>query len=166
MRNRVVHRMAKALRRTGAAVLRFNFRGVNLSEGAYDRGVGEVEDARAALAWLRARYPELPYTLAGFSFGARVVLRLGCSLTDPKRIIAAGLPTSWREPDSLEGCQAPKVFIQSTSDAHGPRHEMEAYFVRLTPPKTLVWIEAHDHFFTGALDEFEETLYKLAGREE
>ena len=38
--------------------------------------------------WLRARYPGLPYTLAGFSFGSRTILRLGCELMDAERLIA------------------------------------------------------------------------------
>ena len=45
---------------TGCVVLRFNFRGVNLSEGEYGRGIGETEDARTALEELRRRYPDLP----------------------------------------------------------------------------------------------------------
>src|SRR5271156_4928939 len=53
MHNKVVYRIARGLRSTGAVVLRFNYRGVNLSEGQYDKGVGETEDARAALAVLR-----------------------------------------------------------------------------------------------------------------
>ena len=76
MHNKVVYRIARGLRRAGAAVLRFNYRGVNLSEGAYGHGEGEVEDARAALAYLRSRYPDLPVTLAGFSFGSRIALRM------------------------------------------------------------------------------------------
>ena len=80
MHNKVVYRTARGLRRSGSVVLRFNFRGVNLSEGVHDQGHGEVEDARAALRVLRERYPDLPYALAGFSFGSRVALRLGCSL--------------------------------------------------------------------------------------
>src|ERR1700674_3371053 len=55
MHNKVVYRIARGVRRAGAVVLRFNYRGVNLSEGQYDRGVGEVEDARAALQFLRSR---------------------------------------------------------------------------------------------------------------
>src|SRR5450755_1355217 len=78
MHNKVVYRVARGLRRTGHVVLRFNYRGVNLSEGTYDHGEGELDDARTALEYLRGRYPELPYTLAGFSFGSRIALRLGC----------------------------------------------------------------------------------------
>ena len=78
MHNKVVYRMARGLRRAGAVVLRFNFRGVGGSEGEHAHLTGEIEDARAALAWLRARYPALPFSLAGFSFGSRVITRLGC----------------------------------------------------------------------------------------
>ena len=66
MHNKVVYRTARGLRRSGSVVLRFNFRGVNLSEGLHDEGNGEMEDARAALNLLRGRYPDLPYSLAGF----------------------------------------------------------------------------------------------------
>src|SRR5580704_6497531 len=79
MHNKVVYRIARGMRRAGAVVLRFNFRGVGRSESVHDQGVGEVEDARAALGFLRHRYPDLPYSLAGFSFGSRVILQLGCS---------------------------------------------------------------------------------------
>src|SRR5690349_16467125 len=94
MHNKVVYRIARGLRRSGCVVLRFNYRGVNLSQGVYDRGSGELEDARAALEWLLLRYPDLPYSLAGFSFGARIVLTLGCQRPDVRQVIAAGLPTS------------------------------------------------------------------------
>src|SRR5436305_588828 len=56
MHNKVVYRMARALRRSGSVVLRFNFRGVGKSEGAHDQGAGELDDAYLCLEWLRARY--------------------------------------------------------------------------------------------------------------
>src|ERR1700733_9637645 len=92
MHNKVVYRIARGLRRAGAVVLRFNYRGVNLSEGQYDHGIGEVEDARAALALLRSRYPSLPFSLAGFSFGSRIILKLGCEMPGVSRLIAVGFP--------------------------------------------------------------------------
>src|SRR5271165_5800534 len=61
MHNKVVYRIARGLRRTGAVVLRFNYRGVNLSDGVYDDGIGETEDARACMHVLRERYPDLPF---------------------------------------------------------------------------------------------------------
>ena len=160
MHNKVVHRIARGLRSAGAAVLRFNFRGVGRSEGSHAHGAGEIEDARAALAWLGSRYPDLPVTLAGFSFGSRVVTRLGCEI-NPRRIIAVGFPTKNTETGYLESCVVPKVFIQSTHDEHCPREEMERLFLRFAEPKELIWIEAGDHFFSDALDMLETTVAGL-----
>lgn len=151
MHNKVVYRMARGLRRSGAAVLRFNYRGVNLSEGRYDHGIGELEDARAALAWLRRRYPGLPATAAGFSFGSRIALKL-----EAGRLIAAGLPSSYHgDLRELERLAAPKLFLQSTHDPYGPPEELERFFATVAEPKRLQFIEARDHFFAGALDELE-----------
>src|SRR6185436_15384132 len=155
MHNKVVYRIARGLRSTGAVVLRFNYRGVNLSEGEYAHGEGELEDARAALAYLRGRYPGLPFTLAGFSFGSRIVLRLGCEGIGARRVIAVGFPTTYKDRTFLEGCAVPRVFIQSTRDQYGSVSELEPLVASLSGPKKLILVEAADHFFAGALDELE-----------
>src|ERR1700722_13314560 len=147
MHNKVVYRIARGLRRAGAVVLRFNYRGVNRSEGVYDHGEGELADARAALDYLRGRYPGLPYTLAGFSFGSRIILSLGCALPDAARLIALGFPAKRDPVDFLVRCTAPKIFIQSTHDEYGPPAEMEAFYAQVSQPKQLIWVEADDHFF-------------------
>ena len=164
MHNKVVYRIARGLRRAGIVVLRFNYRGVNLSEGGYDGGNGETEDARAALAFLRGRYPDLPYSLAGFSFGSRIILRLGCGLGDPTRLLATGFPAAWKESLALGRCSIPRVFIQSTHDEFGPQMAMQSYFDSLDHPKKLIWIEAEDHFFAGALEKLEEAVVGLGER--
>ena len=146
MHNRVVYRMARGLRQAGAVVLRFNFRGVE----------GAVEDAATALGWLRGGYSDVPFALAGFSFGARVAMELGCRSEGAEWLMAAGFPTRWGVPAYLEGCGDPKIFLQSTNDEYGPRGEFEQLFARTAEPKELHWIEASDHFFAGGLDELEE----------
>jgi hypothetical protein len=162
MHNKVVYRLARAMRRTGAVVLRFNFRGVGRSEGVHDQGAGELEDARTALAFLRERYPDLPFSMAGFSFGSRIVMKLGCSLENPPvRVVAAGFPTHRGRFDYLATCGVPKFFVHSTIDEHGPKEELEAAFQWFAEPKTLVFIEAGDHFFAGALDKLEETVMAM-----
>jgi alpha/beta superfamily hydrolase len=163
MHNKVVYRIARGLRKTGCVVLRFNFRGVNLSEGAHDAGPGEVEDARAALVWLRSRYPDLPYSLAGFSFGSRIALRLGCTLAEPRprRVIAAGFPTTIGSFDYLDSCLLPKYFVNSTNDIYGPKPEVEKAYDQFAEPKSIRFIQATDHFFAGALDEFETAIAAL-----
>ncbi len=161
MHNKVVHRLGRGLRRAGCVVLRFNYRGVNLSEGAYDHGIGEVEDGRAALSWLLSRYPTLPYTLAGFSFGSRIALKLACEVRGAARVIAVGFPTVNLNRAFLENCNLPRVFIQSTNDEHGPLRDLEALVTSLLGPKLLIPVEARDHFFAGALEQFEDIVYSL-----
>ncbi|QOY91648.1 alpha/beta hydrolase [Paludibaculum fermentans] len=155
MHNKVVHRLARGLRQIGAVTLRFNFRGVNLSEGTHDNGVGEVEDARAVLAVLRARYPQLPLTVSGFSFGSRVAVQVYPGV---RRVVLVGFPTVYRQFEILERCPVERIFIQSTNDEYGPRHELQPVFDRLWGAKALHWVEAQDHFFAGALAEFEKTV--------
>ncbi len=162
MHNKVVYRMARGLRRAGAVAMRFNYRGVNMSEGTYDNGVGELEDARAALEFLRSRYPELPFSLAGFSFGSRIILKLGCENPGARRLIAVGFPAGDPASRTLGACEIPRVFIQSTHDEFGPREAMESYIQNLAGPKKLIWIEARDHFFAGGLDQFEQAMCELA----
>ena len=164
MHNKVVYRMARGLRRAGVAALRFNFRGVGLSEGQHGHLAGETEDLRAALAWLRERYPDIPFALAGFSFGALAITRLGCEMGGARWLMAVGFPTDYGPAEYLETCNVRKVFLQSTHDQFGPRAELEAIYAKLAEPKELIWIEAVDHFFAGGLEELEERVREAAVR--
>jgi len=161
MHNKVVYRIARGMRRAGAVVLRFNYRGVNLSQGEYDHGIGEKEDARAALDLLRSRYPALLFSLAGFSFGSRIILKLGCETPGVSRLIAVGFPANLPDSKPLGQCPVPKVFIASRNDQFCAIPAMETYFAALDEPKELIWIEAEDHFFAGALDELESAIYRI-----
>jgi len=162
MHNKVVYRIARGLRRAGAVVLRFNYRGVNLSEGSFDNGDGELEDARACLSLLLARYPDLPFSLAGFSFGSRIALKLGGEIPGAKRVIAVGFPTIYKDREYLPKCAARRVFVQSTNDEFGPVAELEAVVASLPDPKKLVLIESTDHFFAGGLPQLEDAIFQAA----
>jgi alpha/beta superfamily hydrolase len=155
MHNKVVYRMARGLRSTGAVVLRFDFR----KTGVIEEG---VEDARVALEWLRARYPDLPWAIAGFSFGSRVAMRLGCEQPGAQFILAAGFPTRWGTPEHLEACTVPKIFVQSTNDQYAPRAEFEVMYAGFAEPKQVHWVTADDHFFVGGLDACELTIGRSA----
>ena len=161
MHNKVVYRMARGLRKTGCVVLRFNYRGVNLSEGEYDEERGETEDARVALNELRNRYPDLPLSLAGFSFGSRVSLRLCGQERGLLRVVAVGFPTRILERQYVNDVHIPKYFIQSTHDEFGPRPEFEEFYATVPEPKHLDWVEAGDHFFKGGLDPFESIIERI-----
>ncbi len=161
MHNKVVYRLARGLRKAGCVVLRFNYRGVNLSEGTYDEGIGETDDARTALRELQSRYPHLPVMVAGFSFGSRVAFRLSSQEPILKRVFAAGFPTRIPGEEYVQQVHIPKVFIHSTQDVYGPRPQMEEFYLTVPEPKQIRWIEAQDHFFAGALDQFESAVFEF-----
>lgn len=68
--NKVVQTIARAGLQLGCTAVRFNFRGVGGSEGSWDEGAGEIDDALAVVS--AHRDPALPLWLAGFSFGGYV----------------------------------------------------------------------------------------------
>jgi alpha/beta superfamily hydrolase len=104
MNNNVVYRAAKALGEAGVAVLRFNFRGVGASTGRHDQGVGEEDDAQAALDVLAARHPALPLWMAGFSFGARVGLTVGGRDPRVSKLLGIGLALKMFDYSFLTTC--------------------------------------------------------------
>jgi hypothetical protein len=153
MHNKVVFQTAKALHEGGASVLRFNFRGVGHSEGGHDNGRGEQDDARAAIDYLATEFPGRPMLVAGFSFGSRVGLEVGCADARVERLIGLGLPVDKMDLSFLTNCSKPKLIIQGGSDQFGSRKNVEALFATLPEPKKLAVIDGADHFFTGQLEK-------------
>lgn len=162
MHNKVVYRMARAARSAGSAVVRFNFRGVGTSDGAYDEGRGEQDDLRAVLAYAKDRYPGLPLVVGGFSFGSRVALRVACTESRVERVVAVGAPVDHGSWDFLARCACPKWFLHATHDEFGARSTFERVFSHTGEPKRVDWIEARDHFFSDALDELEQAARRAA----
>jgi uncharacterized protein len=155
MNNNVVYRAAKALVEGGVATLRFNFRGVGASTGRYDEGVGEEDDARDALAFLRARYPDLPLWMAGFSFGARVGLTVGAREPAVVKLLGIGLALKMFDYRFLDSCTKPKAVIQAADDEYGGRDAIEAAVLQMAEPKRLWIIDGATHLFPAHLDPFE-----------
>ena len=152
----------KALNSFGFPVLRFNFRGTGLSEGEHDRGIGEVEDVRAALDWLEREFA-LPVIFAGFSFGAAVGFRAAYADDRVSALVALGLPAVPVEDriydfEFLRACTKPKLFVSGSRDQFGPAGKLEALVSSFAEPKKLVRIEAGDHFFEGRLREMREAI--------
>ena len=155
MNNNVVYRAAKALVAGGVSALRFNFRGVGASTGAHADGIGEEEDVRAAIDFLRAHAPGLPIWITGFSFGARVGLKVGAHDDDVAKLFGIGLALRMFDYRILESCPKPKAIVQASDDEYGPRNEIEAAFREMSEPKRLWIVEGASHLFPGHLDAFE-----------
>ncbi len=91
MENKIVTTLAKTFAELDFAALRFNFRGVGESEGVFDEGNGEVQDALAAVEFMRYQLPDIPLILAGFSFGAYVQARAATHLHPlPHKLVLIG----------------------------------------------------------------------------
>jgi alpha/beta superfamily hydrolase len=153
MHTKVVHRTARLLsNRFSLAALRFNFRGVGASAGEYDGGAGETEDLVAAAAWLRARQPDGPFVLSGFSFGSLCALRAAERLV-PDVLLLIGLPI---DSDESTGDVAPLtrvVWIQGGDDEFSS--VTRARDMAAARGWTFIVVPGADHFFSGLLDEFE-----------
>jgi uncharacterized protein len=163
MNNNVVYRLAKALVDGGVATLRFNFRGVGASSGSYAEGVGEEDDARAALDFLAARHETLPIWMAGFSFGARVGLSVGARDARVTKLLGVGLALQMFDYGFLGTCAKPKAIIQASDDEYGARAAIEVAVRDMADPKRLWIVEGATHLFPGQLDPFEAAAREAVG---
>ncbi len=158
MHNKVVFRVAQALRAINIPALRFNFRGVGRSSGSYDEGRGEADDVRYAMEFLSRRYPGIPAIIAGFSFGSWVGLRVGANDDRVQALIGLGVPVRWFDGYALEGCHKPKLFIHGTADEIAPYSLTRDWFEHVPAPKSMIAIPDTDHFFQSRLDEVQRII--------
>lgn len=159
MHFKVIFRAAKALQSQGIAVLRFNFRGVGRSEGVHDGGLGEQDDARAALSEMERRLPGAPLLLGGFSFGSAMAARVTIDDARVKAVIVLGFPiTRLDSTANLARIRQPRLFVQGSDDEFGPGPAIRALVASLPEPKRLAIVEGADHFFTGRLDELQAPI--------
>ena len=163
MHTKVVYQMTKALGRIGCAVLRFNFRGVGLSEGTYADGTGELDDFRAALDFMHQRYPSARLWTGGFSFGAWIALTIGASDSRVSTLIGLAPPLARYDFEAVRVSAKPKFFIQGAFDELCPLKEMQLFYARAEEPKELVVIEGADHLFDGKTTEVGEAVEDLLG---
>ncbi len=153
MHTHAVFRAMRALRARGAAVLRFNFRGVGRSEGRHAEGVGERDDARAALAELRERVPGGPLFVGGFSFGSWVASAVGAGEADGLLVLAP--PVGLYGFEELRRAAEPKAVVVADRDEYASLPDVEAFVRELPPPARLWVVSGASHLFTEDLDGYE-----------
>lgn len=162
MHTKTVFHVAKALARIGCPVLRFNFRGVGRSEGSFDDGPGELEDFRAALDFMRARYPNVKETwAAGVSFGGWAALAAGA--VDPRvtALLGVAVPVTRRDSEAVVAAGKPVFLIHGERDELIPLREVRKFYARLPEPKEMVVIDSADHLFDGKLSELGDAVEDL-----
>jgi len=153
LHNPVIFHADRELNRRGLTTLRFNFRGVEGSDGQHDEGRGEVGDLGAAAGWLRALVPGKPLVLVGYSFGSHCAVTE--ALQDPTTagVIAIGLPVRIWPFNDLETLRRPLAVVQGTNDEFGSIEEVEAVIARARPAGRLYRIEGASHLFPGRAAE-------------
>ena len=160
MHNKVAHTLARAFVRLGFRTLRFNFRGTEASEGSYDDGVGELDDALAAVEWLRAGKCDGPLWIAGFSFGAAIAVRAAAPAhADGIVAVAPAIYRFARGVDSLPSC--PFLVVQGDEDELVDVDETIEWVNGLEPGPELLVMEGAEHFFHGRLVELREAVMRF-----
>lgn len=164
--NKVVQTLARSFLEVGWATLRFNFRGVGESEGTWDEGRGELDDALAVVHAARAR-PELaslPLALAGFSFGGFIAAEVARSLgeSDPPHRFVLVAPSTQKQ-------EVPHVPVGSVV-IHGDVDELvplEATLAWARPQSLPVIVfPGVGHFFHGQLGLLKTVVVReLRGRD-
>jgi alpha/beta superfamily hydrolase len=152
MRSIVTSALFEALPSRGVACLRFNFRGVEGSEGEHGGGHDEPLDAVAAIDDAAARVPGVPLVLIGWSFGADVALTVGDARVHAWMAIAP--PLRFRAPTDYERVGTDprsKLLVLAAHDEFRPPGEIEAEVAswRATRVET---IAGASHFFVGRTD--------------
>ena len=164
MHNTVVFRIAKGLRRAGLAVLRFNFRGVEGSEGEHHGAGDEEEDARAAVDHLMARHPGLPLWAGGFSFGARTIAGLAPRDERIERVLFVALPVSVYECKPIVNVRQPGLLLFAGNDDFGTAAVLRQGFPDIGSNLEVDEIPGTDHFFRGKTPELEARVRSWAER--
>ncbi len=152
MDNNIIAAVSRALVRRGMASLRFNFRGVGRSQGRFAGGVGEQEDAEAALSFLAEQAEIDPSRLGimGYSFGGMVALAVAArsSLAKAVATVSPVIPD-----DLSEEYVKPKLIVCGAEDALLPPALILPKAAVLEEPKRVKIVPGADHFWRGREEE-------------
>ncbi|HYR72943.1 MAG TPA: alpha/beta fold hydrolase [Candidatus Acidoferrum sp.] len=155
--NPVVIRAAEVAQAAGYATLRFNFRGAGTSEGVHDKGRGEQEDVRAAMAALATHLPAGSRVgVMGYSFGAAMAARATrpSVLEAPLGLIAP--PLGMYDFDFLQTSPGRLLLVAGTADAYCPVEALHRLAAITSAEERIV--EGADHFFFGKLYPLGEVI--------
>ena len=165
MNNGVVAAICGALEQEGIVSLRFNFRGVGASEGAYDEGKGEVEDLKAALGFL-GNWPGVDkgrVGVAGYSFGAMVTLAGAKGLKGAKALALVSPPGHALEGQVKPRSGVPLLFVVGSEDATVRAQTLEERMSNVAGEARLEVVPGANHFWRGQEGEAAELVARFFG---
>ena len=159
MFNNVVDAMDEGFSSKGFTTLRFNFRGVGGSEGAYGEGEGEVHDLTAAVAFLKDQLgADSHVILAGYSFGAWICSRAASRIGSIECLFLVAYPFAFYGTKELRSYSGKLYFVGGTRDEIGPVDALTEFYKSLPLVDKNLKIIPTDHFYGGKEGEIAEFI--------
>jgi uncharacterized protein len=157
-----VFHAAKALARIDCPVLRFNFRGVGRSAGSFSGGPGEQDDFRAALEFMRGRFPDARFVRAvGMSFGSWVAMTVGAEDSHVTSLTAIAPPVNKYDFSAVAAAGKPTFIVHGEFDELVALKDIRKFYAQLPEPKELAVIDSADHLFDGKVTEVGDAIEDL-----
>lgn len=155
MQNKVIDGLFRRSAERGWGAVRFNFRGVGESGGAFDGGAGETDDLLGVLRFASVEFdrPEKDFTWIGYSFGAWICAKASATLPALRRLVLIAPPVATMDFSPLAGVRHAKHVFAAERDEIVPLEATEAWYATLDPPKTLQVIPEATHTFVGQTTE-------------
>ncbi len=175
MNNRVVYTLFQSFVASGFSTLRINFRGVGRSQGKYDRGEGELNDAATAVDWLQTYNPQASAIwIAGFSFGAWIGMQLLMRRPEFRGFVVVAPPANMYDFTFLAPCPSSGLIIQGDRDEVVAEASVAKLAEKISKQRGLAIdyriVPGANHFFQDQQDivssHVTEYLAKATGRSE
>jgi len=159
MDNNVVDAIDDGFFKKGFTTLRFNFRGVGMSGGAYDGGKGEVRDVLASLAFLKEKMDDdAIFVLAGYSFGAWIVSMAALAAENISSIFIVSYPFTSYSTEAMNQFRGQMFFTGGMYDEISPVDSLLKFYKAMPVVDKYLKIIPTDHFYRGKEKEIEEFI--------
>jgi alpha/beta superfamily hydrolase len=160
MYNQVVETLVEVYQEKSFSTLRFNFRGVEGSEGSFDDGKGEQEDVRSAIEYMHKR-GKRDVDLAGYSFGAWVNAKMNETHSLCNGIVMISPPVAFLDFSFLSFNPKIQLVVAGGRDDIAPADKITNVINTWNPDAHLEVIERADHFYTGEISSLKSVLSRF-----
>ena len=157
MYNKVVTTLARMFKECGIPSLRFNFRGVGLSEGMYDDGIGESQDMIALVKEWQKEQADVNIIFAGFSFGSFVAYRAAAQCKHALLLTIAP-PVHHYNYKAYNPAPTPWLIVQGDADEVVPAELVIQFAQESSPVLPVIEFPQTGHFFHGKLIELKTQI--------
>ncbi len=159
MYNNVVETIRAVYHKKGYSTLRFNFRGVGASGGAYDEGAGEQKDVIAAFNFLKKQGLDR-IDLCGYSFGAWINSQLTTDKIAANASVMVSPPAAMMQFETVSKIDHLKLAVTGRSDEISPPDMVKQLVAGWNRAADVEIIDGADHFYFGYEDKLAEILTK------